>query len=578
LIELTKMLPVPARRASLLLGLGLTVLLALGAGRAHASTYVFTPVADSRVNAGAPSTNYGKSKTMVFDASPDSRGYLRFDVEGLQGAVTSATLRLHALTDAPAGAVDLRPVADTQWQELGINYNNRPPAGSVVASSGSMSAGQRFGIDASSVVPGEGLVSLALSTTSSKPRKSGTREVSAQTPQLVVETDAPNDPVIAAAGDIACDPSASNFNGGLGTVSACHQMATSDLMVGRGLSAVLPVGDLQYEDGRASAFAASYDPSWGRLAAISHPVPGGEEYTQPGAGPYFDYFNGTGNMGGPAGPRGKGYYSYDVGTWHVIALNSRCDDIGGCGEGSPQDDWLEADLAAHPSSCTLAYFHDPRFSSSGRDPERTNGAEFWNDLYVAGADVILSASDHAYERFARQAPDRSADPDTGIREFIVGTGGVGHPGPKTATRANSGIRNATTFGVLELTLRAGSYDWRFVPESRSSFTDSGSDTCTGPTVDTTPPVTPAAPAATLIASDQVRLSWPPTTDNDGVARYRIIRNGVEIGTTDGNAVVTSYTDATVQPSHSYQYRLVAQDAVGNVSQQSGALAVTTPAN
>lgn len=138
------------------------------------------------------------------------------------------------------------------------------------------------------------------------------------------------------------------------------------------------------------------------------------------------------------------------------------------------------------------------------------------------------------------------------------------------------MRDAVTFGVLELTLRQGSYAWRFVPESRGIFSDAGSDSCTGPTIDNDPPATPSAPSATSVASDHVGLSWPATTDNDGVAGYRVLRDGVEIGTTATSAVATSFTDTTTQPGQTYQYQLIAQDAVGNLSQSSSVTTVTTP--
>ncbi len=181
---------------------------------------------------------------------------------------------------------------------------------------------------------------------------------------------AASDPVIAAAGDIACDPSDANFANGSGNSNACRQKYTSDLLVNAGLSAVLDLGDNQYYCGGYQAFLQSYDLSWGRLKSITHPSVGNHEYltsggtgcdtTNAGAAGYFNYF------GSAAGTPGQGYYSYDVGTWHVIALNSNCTDAGGCGSSSPQYKWLQSDLAAHTNFCTLAYWHIPLFSSGGR--------------------------------------------------------------------------------------------------------------------------------------------------------------------------------------------------------------------
>src|SRR5262245_57710398 len=183
----------------------------------------------------------------------------------------------------------------------------------------------------------------------------------ASAPQVAVAAD----PVIGAAGDIACSSSSSNFNGGNGTADKCRQKYTSDLLVNQGLAAVLPLGDAQYESGTLSGFQKSYALSWGRVKSITRPAPGNHEYKTTNASGYFDYFNGTGAATGPAGDRTKGYYSFDVGTWHLIALNStdHCT-IVSCAAGSAQEQWLKADLAANANKyCTLAFWHDPRFNS-----------------------------------------------------------------------------------------------------------------------------------------------------------------------------------------------------------------------
>jgi acid phosphatase type 7 len=279
------------------------------------------------------------------------------------------------------------------------------------------------------------------------------------------------DPVIAAVGDIACDPGDSNFKSGAGGRSSCHQAAVSDLLVNRNLAAFLPLGDNQYEDGTLAKFNASYEPSFGRLKAITRPVVGNHEYLTPGAAGYFDYF------GSQAGVRGQGWYSYDIGGWHLIALNSTCGKVGGCGPDSPQGRWLKADLATHPTSCTLAYWHHPRFSS-GKHGSTIDMAPLWQALYDAGAEIVLSGHDHVYERFAPQDAAGIADPARGIRQFIVGTGGKNHYAfTNPSGIANSEARDAATYGVLELTLGANTYTWRFVPPSGGVFTDSGSGTC-----------------------------------------------------------------------------------------------------
>ena len=290
------------------------------------------------------------------------------------------------------------------------------------------------------------------------------------------------DPVIAAAGDIACDPADSKFNGGQGVSGNCRQMATSNLMVGAGLSAVLALGDNTYYCGSYGAFTGSYNSSWGRLKAITHPSVGNHEYlTHGGSGAstgcdasntnaagYYQYF------GAAAGDPTKGYYSFNVGSWHLIAINTQCSSVGGCSATSPQGKWLAADLDAHPNQCTLAYFHIPLFSSGGRASSNASG--IWQVLYAHHADVILNGHDHIYERFAPQTPVGSLDAANGIREFIVGTGGANNTS-LASIAANSEVRNASTFGVLALTLHPAGYNWNFLPEAGKSFTDSGSGTC-----------------------------------------------------------------------------------------------------
>jgi calcineurin-like phosphoesterase family protein len=275
-------------------------------------------------------------------------------------------------------------------------------------------------------------------------------------------------PTIAAAGDIACDPFSSHFDGGRGSGRHCRQLATSDLLVDAGYDAVLPLGDIQYEDGKYAKFLASYDQSWGRVKAITKPVPGNHDYETDGAAGYYRYF------GQAAGDPAKGYYSYDVGSWHVIGLNSNCSAVGGCDGGSPQERWLRSDLAAHPAACTLAYWHHPRFSSGEHGSDRTYAA-FWEALYDADADLVLVGHDHDYERFAPLAPDGTLDLARGIREFVVGTGGKGLRTFPTVVPFSE-ARDHSSLGVLELRLGRGTYAWRFRP-AVGSFADSGSARC-----------------------------------------------------------------------------------------------------
>jgi hypothetical protein len=286
------------------------------------------------------------------------------------------------------------------------------------------------------------------------------------------------EPVIAAAGDIACDPGFTYFKSGLGTTSRCRQKYTSDLLVDAGLAAVLPLGDVQYDCGSTTEFARSYHPSWGRVKAITRPAIGNHEYHTTGGtgcstsatgGDYFGYF------GAAAGVPGKGYYSYDIGAWHLIALNSNCKFVS-CSSSSAQVKWLRGDLAAHPARCTLGYWHHPRFTSGTNSPGSSSVTPLYQALYDYGADVVLVGHDHHYERFAPQSPSGGRDLARGIRQFLVGTGGRGFH-PINTPRPNSEVRQNVTFGVLKLTLRPASYDWQFVPEAGKSFRDAGSQDC-----------------------------------------------------------------------------------------------------
>ncbi|HET7056498.1 MAG TPA: hypothetical protein VFI12_08545, partial [Thermomicrobiales bacterium] len=172
-----------------------------------------------------------------------------------------------------------------------------------------------------------------------------------------------------------------------------------------------------------------------------------------------------------------GYYSYDVGTWHIVVLNSNCSQAGGCGVGSAQEKWLRADLAAHTNTCSVAYMHHPRFSS-GQIGSFPTMQPLWQAFYDNGGDLVLAGHDHNYERFAPQTPGGQADSNWGIREFVVGTGGRNTSALGTI-KANSEVRNTNTFGILKLVLRPTGYDWQFIPISGSTFTDSGSGNCHG---------------------------------------------------------------------------------------------------
>jgi calcineurin-like phosphoesterase family protein len=247
---------------------------------------------------------------------------------------------------------------------------------------------------------------------------------------------------VVAAGDIACPRSLT-----------CTD--TSTLIDALHPAAVLALGDLQYESGGLDDFRAVYDTTWGRFKSITHPAPGNHEYSTPRAAGYFAYFGGV-----------PSWYSFDLGGWHLISLNSNCRSVGGCQPGSAEERWLKADLAAHPAKCTLAFWHHPRWSSGlhGTDPGYD---AFWDDLANAGAELVLSGHDHDYERFA---------PDRGVRQIVAGTGGRSLY-PVLHKEVGSEVVNDDTYGVLALTLHPSSYQWRFVPARAGGFTDSGQTDC-----------------------------------------------------------------------------------------------------
>jgi len=228
---------------------------------------------------------------------------------------------------------------------------------------------------------------------------------------------------------------------------------------------VIAVGDNAYPDGTASDYATRYEPTWGRHKARTRPCPGNHDYHSAGAPDYFAYF------GDNAGPAGRGYYSFDLGDWHIISLNSNID----MKAGSPQEQWLRADLAASHQQCTLAFMHHPRFSS-GTHGSSTSPQPLWQALYDAGAEIVIVGHDHNYQRFAPQTPAGAADSSRGIREFVVGTGGAGLY-QFTTPIANTEAFSTSAHGVLKLTLRPGSYSWEFIPVAGDTYHDSGSGTC-----------------------------------------------------------------------------------------------------
>ncbi|HIH10006.1 MAG TPA: alkaline phosphatase [Candidatus Diapherotrites archaeon] len=231
---------------------------------------------------------------------------------------------------------------------------------------------------------------------------------------------------------------------------------------------IAAIGDTVYPSGSHEEYSSCYSNTWGRYKARTMPAVGNHEYNTRGAAGYFSYF-------GPAAADPlKGYYSYNLGRWHVVVLNSNCDKAGGCSDDSAQGKWLKEDLAMNPSACTLAYMHHPPVSSeAGKAPAEV--LPLWGQLYAGGVDVVLAGHQHSYERF-KPLDAQGNYSENGIQLMIVGTGGAAlrSIGKSPAT---SVVRNSTDWGVLKLQLDAAGYNWEFVPEDGGTFTDSGKGIC-----------------------------------------------------------------------------------------------------
>ena len=407
--------------------------------------------ADAYVSAAAKGRNFGRGRVLRAGNRPVTRTYLRFDLRGYRDTtVQKATLRLHSLSARGRFSVQL---ARSNWTERKITFRNAPRPGRRIA----WPVGARRGlirIDVTKAISIGKMTSFVITA----PRglvQLASREARQRAPRIdfVLESSE----TLIAAGDI-------------GDCTAQGDEATAAL-VSDPRSTVAALGDLAYPNGTLEDFNNCYQPSWGRFKADTRPAPGNHEYVIPGASGYFSYW------GPVAGNPTQGWYSYDLGAWHVVSLNSNCSDIGGCGAGSPQEAWLRADLAAHPVTCTLAYWHHPLFSASFGTNE-TDMQPIWQALYDANADVVLSGHAHNYQRFAPQNAAGAVDPARGLREFVVGTGGNSQfkliDLPLTPNLERS-IQN--TWGVLELALWTKRFDWQFRPVAGSTVTDTGSRAC-----------------------------------------------------------------------------------------------------
>lgn len=347
------------------------------------------------------------------------------------------------------------------------------------ASSPDAGAGAHALASAADTTQAEAGLSAPLTTVATRPGPAITAVVALRPAERRPPETAAPDPVLVGAGDIAsCDSP-----GAEATAALVEKIPGT----------VFTAGDNTYTNGTAQEFARCYGPTWGRFKDRTMPAPGNHEYQlDPKATGYYEYF------GAAAGDPAKGYYDYTLGSWHVIVLNSNCAEVGGCQEGSAQETWLREVLAASRADCTVAITHHARFSSALAHGSALELQPLWQRLYESGADLVISGHDHVYERFRPQRPGGAADPAFGLRQFVVGTGGRDHrnfgvPLP------GSEVRNGTTFGVIKLTLRTGSYNWEFVPEAGKTFTDRGTGTCHGaPPIQ--PPTTTPPPSTTTPTS------------------------------------------------------------------------------
>jgi hypothetical protein len=269
--------------------------------------------------------------------------------------------------------------------------------------------------------------------------------------------------LLVAAGDIACAPAEEV------TENTCAYETTAQIVESLAPDAVLALGDVAYDEATTEELKG-YDSSWGRFLDITHAVVGNHEYLSGSADDYFGYF------GERAGDPDEGWYSFDLGAWHVVVLNSECEQVGGCDAESRQGRWLAADLAANPARCTLAAWHTARFSSGEEHGDSDTVAPFWQQLQDAGAEVVLTAHDHSYERFAAQRDSTRPTDEEGLVQFVVGTGGRELRGFGDA-KPNSEVRWNESVGVLALTLRDDGYDWRFVGPPGTPDVDDGSASC-----------------------------------------------------------------------------------------------------
>jgi acid phosphatase type 7 len=456
--------------------------------------------ADTYVDADTPTEGHGvESKLLVENDPPElKQALLRFEVAGIPEGetVSQAVLRLTVERESDA-VVDVHLVSG-DWNSA-TTWEDAPELGPIV---GSIQPGTAEGAvveaDVTSAVTGNGTIDLYLVTESDDSSEFGSVESGDSAPVLAVawggqviapnvgggDTDGGGDTTastttttvpVEAGGDLELEGDFAVLVGA-GDIADCDNDGagvTADIVLDvlreEPDAVVFTTGDNAYENGTEDEFAECFHPTWGQFKDRIRPAVGNHDVASEDAAGYYGYF------GQAAGSPGEGYYSFDVGAWQAVVLNTVCGTAGGCDQGSDQEQWLRGVLADDDARCTVALYHHPLFSSGEH-----GGDDDTEDLYVAlyegGADLVVNGHDHNYERFAPQDPDGNPDPARGIRQFVVGTGGKGLD-PIPDEEPNSELRSSEALGVLQLKLFDGGYEWEFLAEAGSTFTDSGSGAC-----------------------------------------------------------------------------------------------------
>lgn len=424
---------------------------------ANPVTTTFAPIADTFVADYSPKVNFGTRTALSVDASAVKRTFLAFTVTGLTEPVARAMLRLHVDDISGAGS-DVGGtwtlMSDTTWSETAVTWNAQPAIdGAALGTLGPVARNTWVQIDVTSQIAGDGTYSIGGTSTSADGVEYDSRETGATAPQLVITTGTiPADPVLVGAGDISD--------------SGPGDSETAALINNLPEATVYTTGDNVYNSGTAAEFAAYYEPTWGAFKSRTYPSPGNHDFRTPGATGYFDYF------GARAGPPGLGYYSFDLGEWHIVSLNSEVS----MAKGSAQEVWLRNDLAANTLTCTLAYWHKPLYTSGAEHKPAGGTRPLFRALFDNNAEMVVGGHNHHYERFAPMNPFGGLNTNRGIRQFVAGTGGGGLE-PFGTIQPNSEARDDTSYGVLKFTLHSNSYDWEFIPVAGQTYTDSGSTAC-----------------------------------------------------------------------------------------------------